>query len=318
MESEWELVERLRMRVVRGLHLGHLKTGDRLPSIREIERDTGVDARTVARAYRALEGEGLVEVRGRSGVYVAEQDRLTAKVLPETARWLTEVLVEGWKRMIPVLALPEFIRGSTTSVRLRCACVESSEDSMTALSVELGEMFGLDVRPVYLDALPAHGPGGAVEVDRLPAELRDADLVVTTPFHAAAIRASAGTLGKPLIVATMNPDTGLDIERRIHDGGLVAVVADPRFVEQLRSTFGGTYPDRLRTVLVSDSEAVAGLDPSGPVLLTEAARRRLRDVSPWPLVPHSPWMSVASARELAGLLIRLNLEGNPSSGSLAK
>ncbi len=91
MESELDLVTRLRMRVVRALHLGHLRTGDRLPGIREIQRETGLNDRIVARAYRALAVEGLVEVRGRSGVYVAEQDRLSAKLLPETARWLEDV-----------------------------------------------------------------------------------------------------------------------------------------------------------------------------------------------------------------------------------
>ena len=88
MESERELIRRLRMRVVRGLHLGDLHTGDRLPSIQEIEREFGINGRIVARAYRALKVEGLVEVRGRSGVYVAQQDQLTTRVLPETARWM--------------------------------------------------------------------------------------------------------------------------------------------------------------------------------------------------------------------------------------
>jgi DNA-binding transcriptional regulator YhcF (GntR family) len=296
------------MRVVRGLHLGHLHTGDRLPSIREVERELGINGRIVARAYRALEVEGLVEVRGRSGVYVAQQDQLTAKILPETARWLTEVLVEAWKRMIPFPALPEFIRNSSASVRLHCACVESSEDLMTVLSVELSNSFGLDVRPVYVDAIPVHEPGDAVDVDRLPAELRYADLVVTTPFHVGAVRAAAGALGKPIVVATMNPEIGLEVERHLRKRGLNVVVADPRSGEQLRATYAATHPDRLRIVLAEDAEAVARLKPSEPVLLTEAARRRLRDIGPWPLVPHSPWISVESARDLAALLIRLNLE----------
>lgn len=233
--------------------------------------------------------------------------RPTSTLTP--ARGLTEVLVEAWKRMIPFPALPEFIRSSSASVRLRCACVESSEDLMTLLSVELSDSFGLEVRPVYVDAIPVHEPGGMADVDGLPAELRYADLVVTTPFHAGAVRATAGALGKPVIVATMNPDITLDVERHLRKGGLSFVVADPRSGEQLRATYAGTHPDRLRIVLADDAEAVARLVPSEPVLLTEAARRRLRDVGPWPLVPHSPWISVESARDLAGLVIRLNLEG---------
>ncbi|HYW07386.1 MAG TPA: GntR family transcriptional regulator, partial [Longimicrobium sp.] len=72
---EWNaerLVDVLRERVLGGIHTGRLDTGDRLPSYREVTEQTGVtDLRTVARAYAVLEREGLVEVRGRSGVFVA-------------------------------------------------------------------------------------------------------------------------------------------------------------------------------------------------------------------------------------------------------
>ena len=314
MESELDLIARLRMRVVRGLHLGRLRTGDRLPSIREIQRETGLNDRTVARAYRALEAEGLVEVRGRSGVFVAEQDRISAKVLPETARWLEDVLVEAWKRMIPFPALPDFLRSSTAAVRLRCACVDSNEDSLTVLSVELSDHFGLDVRTVYLDAAPVRSSGAQTGGEWLAAELRDADVVVTTPFHAGAVRAAAGALQTPLIVATMNPEIGVEVERHLQKGRFTVVVADPRAVAPFHTTFGGAHPDRLRVVLADDAETIAQLDPGGPVLLTEAARRRLPNIGPWPLVPHAPWISLASARDLAGLLIRLNFEGNTSGG----
>jgi hypothetical protein len=54
--------------------------------------------------------------------------------------------------------------------------------------------------------------------------------------------------------------------------------------------------------------ATAALDPSEPVLLTDAARLRLGEIGPFRLVPHSPCISAESARELAELLIRLNLE----------
>jgi DNA-binding transcriptional regulator YhcF (GntR family) len=48
-----------------------------------------MNARTVARAYRELEAEGLVEIRGRSGVYVAPQERRDGEMLPEMMRWMT-------------------------------------------------------------------------------------------------------------------------------------------------------------------------------------------------------------------------------------
>lgn len=157
-------------------------------------------------------------------------------------------------------------------------------------------------------------PGAQTESEWLAVELRDADVVVTTPFHAGAVRAAAGASQTPLIVATMNPEIGLEVERHLQKGGLTVVAADTRSADQFHTAFGGAHPDRLRVVLADDREAIAQLDPAGPVLLTEAARRRLPNVGPWPLVPHSPWMSLESARDLAGVLIRTNLQGETSGG----
>ncbi|NNC32700.1 GntR family transcriptional regulator [Longimicrobium terrae] len=61
---------------------GAAAAGDRLPSIRALWREMGVDHRVVAQAYRILEDEGLVEVRGRSGVYLAPRTSSAARSWP--------------------------------------------------------------------------------------------------------------------------------------------------------------------------------------------------------------------------------------------
>ncbi len=128
MGTESEFVGVLRDRVIEGLHRGDLRGGARIPGVRETAREHGVNPRTVAKAYRQLEREGLVEVRGRSGVFLAEQQRLGSELLPETAGWLAGVLVAAWKRSIRMADLPELMRRSTLSRRLRCAVVESNEE----------------------------------------------------------------------------------------------------------------------------------------------------------------------------------------------
>ncbi len=166
IESNGDLVQYLRERIVRALHTGQLHTGDRLPSIRELARDTGSDHRAVTRAYRLLEAEELVEIRGRSGVFVAPQERLDGEPLAEMAQWITSIIVEGWKRKIKTYDLPQLIRRSTMLVRLQCAVVESNEDSMVALCTQLGGGFSLACRSIYLDTLPVHRPGQPVNVER--------------------------------------------------------------------------------------------------------------------------------------------------------
>jgi DNA-binding transcriptional MocR family regulator len=49
---------------------GTLKTGDRVPSVREVVRERRVSPATAMRAYELLESRGLIETRPRSGYYV--------------------------------------------------------------------------------------------------------------------------------------------------------------------------------------------------------------------------------------------------------
>ncbi len=239
---------------------------------------------------------------------MAPQTQLGGKVGADTARWIASVVVEGWKRNIRMCDLPQLIRRSTMLVRLQGAAIESNEDSMVAPCMQLGGSFALDCCPAYLDTLPVNTPAQPVNVERLPTELREADFVVTTPFCAGVARAMAAALGKPLVVVTANPDIGLTLERRLRNGRVNAVIADVRFAERMRSAYGGIYKEQLRIVLADDSEAVAALDPFQPVILTDAAHRRLGNMSRSELVPHSPCISAESAQTVAELLIRLNLE----------
>ena len=50
---------------------GSLRTGDRLPSVRQLCQQHGVSASTVTLAYRHLENRALVEARPKSGYFVA-------------------------------------------------------------------------------------------------------------------------------------------------------------------------------------------------------------------------------------------------------
>ncbi len=69
---------------------GTLRPGDRLPTVRRLAGDLGIAPNTVARAYRELEADGLLEGRGRAGTFVAapagrgEEDRAAAEAAAVT------------------------------------------------------------------------------------------------------------------------------------------------------------------------------------------------------------------------------------------
>lgn len=60
----------LRRQITGLVAAGELAPGDRLPPVRRLAEDLGVAANTVARAYRELEADGVLEGRGRSGTFV--------------------------------------------------------------------------------------------------------------------------------------------------------------------------------------------------------------------------------------------------------
>ena len=63
--------EQIRMQVIEAVRTGTLAPGDKLPTVRRLAEDLGLAPNTVARSYRALEQDEVIETRGRLGSFVA-------------------------------------------------------------------------------------------------------------------------------------------------------------------------------------------------------------------------------------------------------
>ena len=79
--------DRLVREIAGRIQRGTLAPGARLPTIRALADQLGLAPNTVAKAYRRLEDDGLIQGRGRRGTFVAE--RLPAR-LPDRERRLAE------------------------------------------------------------------------------------------------------------------------------------------------------------------------------------------------------------------------------------
>jgi len=76
--------------VKRAVATGKLRPGDKLPSVRELAAELTINPNTIAKAYAALEGEGVTVSRHGSGTFVADR-RVTLR-RPEQKRRLREGL----------------------------------------------------------------------------------------------------------------------------------------------------------------------------------------------------------------------------------
>ncbi|POX49131.1 GntR family transcriptional regulator [Streptomyces sp. Ru72] len=63
--------EQVRAQISEQARAGALPVGYRLPTVRGLAESLGLAANTVAKAYRALEEDGVIETRGRNGTFVA-------------------------------------------------------------------------------------------------------------------------------------------------------------------------------------------------------------------------------------------------------
>jgi DNA-binding transcriptional regulator YhcF (GntR family) len=79
-ESTLPPYEQLRVQIAGLIGGGSLRTGARLPAVRQLAADLGVAPGTVARAYRELENDGWIEGRGRHGTLVRANRPTTTRV----------------------------------------------------------------------------------------------------------------------------------------------------------------------------------------------------------------------------------------------
>ncbi|MFF7988585.1 GntR family transcriptional regulator [Kitasatospora xanthocidica] len=63
--------EQIRAQIAERARTGELPTGLKLPTVRALAEELGLAAGTVARAYRELEADGVVETHGRRGTLIA-------------------------------------------------------------------------------------------------------------------------------------------------------------------------------------------------------------------------------------------------------
>jgi GntR family transcriptional regulator len=99
-ESEEPAYRQVARQVREMIAYGRLPAGRRLPSVRTLASDLGVNLNTVARAYRALEEEGFVVIRGRSKVEVAAPRERDAREPAPAPAPLLESLREILARLL--------------------------------------------------------------------------------------------------------------------------------------------------------------------------------------------------------------------------
>ena len=78
LQGKESIYEQIRSQIEKFIKNGILKPGDKLPSVRNLAEDLGINPNTVMKAYQELERNGYIYTLNKKGVFVAKD--------PETAK----------------------------------------------------------------------------------------------------------------------------------------------------------------------------------------------------------------------------------------
>jgi DNA-binding transcriptional regulator YhcF (GntR family) len=183
--------------IVYMIEAGQLADGDGLPSSRMLAANLHVNRNTVARAYAELRDRGYIESRRRNGMVVVGADSVRREAVrhEEAQRVLTEAVTQCLELglsadEIATIAYHESLQAQHDTLRL--LFVECNAERANEFSSKLSERLEMPVEPLVL---------GDFQAD----DLRDADLVITTFFHLAEVRALAREMSTEVLAIVVAP-----------------------------------------------------------------------------------------------------------------
>jgi GntR family transcriptional regulator len=266
------ILDTLRERVVSGVYVGNWRSGERLPSIREIAEAESVDRKTAAAAYHRLEQEGLVRIRPRSGVYLnSPAPSRTVGPLERLHRQWLQHTFEGARALgLDTRTILHLVQGVAELEQTRIPVVECSWAQAESIADELRDRLGIQGVPYLLEDLR---PGDPL--------LQEAPIVITTSYHAAEVSLVAP--GKLIGEVTLAPEIFREIRARMEGGELLIVVGDESLAVKLRSALVHCRP------LNAEGQVVVNSTTDRQGLLT--ALQEARSVISWPGTPR--WVDEA-------------------------
>lgn len=72
LQGKNSIYEQIRDQILRYIELGVLKTNDKLPSVRQLAVELGINPNTVQKAYQELENKGYIYTLPKKGAFIAD------------------------------------------------------------------------------------------------------------------------------------------------------------------------------------------------------------------------------------------------------
>ncbi len=274
------LLDQARDQITSSLHAGLLRSGDRLPSLRQVAALSGLNVKTVLRIYAALQREGWVSMRKGSGAFVTlrGQDELEPAQAVSLARLLRRHLDEASGMNLSRLAYASLVHRlvSRSSLRGRSVIIlECNDEQVRLYAKEIKRRIGVAAHPIRLDRVAERAAA---------ALLRASSIVAVTDFHFKEGTEIARRFRRPIVRLRLQPDFLPALMGAARRGRLLMIVSSPEFFPAFKRALGllGLQPDDLdRITVIADSDRAGvrrALAQADFAYVSPLCRRQTRDL----------------------------------------
>jgi hypothetical protein len=189
-------------------------------SVRRLADLTGMNRKTIHRAYQVLESEGFLLVRPGAGTYVA-QDPAASRSQDELVRSMNYCRGQAHALGMTLSAFADFVQSALNGglQGLPLAVVECNHEQIEMIARDLRNGLGVNPRAVLLSDLiadPSAAVGGTWSV-------------VTTDCHRAEVEAAVRKVGMSVHRVALDPEYPHTILRWAKARGVIIAIRDERF-----------------------------------------------------------------------------------------
>ncbi len=217
------LYEQIKNQIISSLYTGKIKEGDRLPSIRKLSSEAGVNVKTISRVYSKLSQENYLEVIRGKGVFIKKR---TSEEFGELRREALLSLFEKTIKKASLLGLSEekfgelfnkFV-GNEKVTPFKCILVDDEEE-LLAFSEEISRKLDAKIYKILLDEIDKYFVSDNME-------LNEYKYVLTTSWHIENVSKFATPLGKKVIEIKPNPSIYSEIVSLLKERNIGVIVRD--------------------------------------------------------------------------------------------
>jgi DNA-binding transcriptional regulator YhcF (GntR family) len=278
------LFEQAREQLLTALHLGKLRAGDRLPSVRQMSQHCTINIKTAFSIYQRLSEEGYIELRTGSGAYVADIDRADLdqayclsifQLIKSNLSAASNLRLDPHQYYKLVESFVEKPRLALTQVTV----VECNEEQVNLFAHEITNRLKVRVLPVLLAQLEKPDR-------RIARMLALTDFFATTDYHFKEVKALSARYNKKILQLRLNADFLPELIAAARRGPVLMVVSNASFFPAFRQNLLnlGILPSILDHISPTDGTNIAqvraALARAQSVYISPICDQNLRDLIP--------------------------------------